>query len=41
MDVYDFTIIGSGPTGLFAGFYSGMRNMTTKIATTMNPMAIP
>ncbi len=31
MDVYDFTIIGSGPTGLFAGFYSGMRNMTTKI----------
>ena len=31
MDLYDFTIIGSGPTGLFAGFYSGMRNMKTKI----------
>ena len=31
MDLYDFTIIGSGPTGLFAGFYSGMRNMRTKI----------
>lgn len=27
----DVTIIGAGPTGLFAAFYAGMRTMTTKI----------
>ncbi|HIQ29066.1 MAG TPA: NAD(P)/FAD-dependent oxidoreductase [Candidatus Caldiarchaeum subterraneum] len=31
-DVYDVTIIGAGPTGLFAAFYAaGMRGMKTKI----------
>ena len=30
-DLYDITIIGGGPTGLFAAFYSGMRQMKTKI----------
>ncbi|MEM3031770.1 MAG: NAD(P)/FAD-dependent oxidoreductase [Nitrososphaerota archaeon] len=31
-DVYDTTIIGAGPVGLFAAFYaSGMRGMKTKI----------
>ncbi|MCS7125718.1 MAG: NAD(P)/FAD-dependent oxidoreductase [Aigarchaeota archaeon] len=31
-DVYDITIIGAGPTGLYAAFYaSGMRGMKTKI----------
>ena len=30
-DVYDITIIGAGPTGLFAAFYAGMRSMKTKI----------
>ncbi len=30
-DVYDITIIGAGPTGLFAAFYAGMRGMKTKI----------
>ncbi|MCL6548653.1 MAG: NAD(P)/FAD-dependent oxidoreductase [Alicyclobacillus sp.] len=29
--VYDITIIGGGPTGLFAAFYCGMRNATCKI----------
>ncbi len=29
--VYDFTIIGAGPTGLFAAFYAGLREMSTKI----------
>ncbi len=24
-DMYDITIIGAGPTGLFAAFYAGMR----------------
>lgn len=30
-EVYDITIIGAGPTGLFGAFYAGMRGMKTKI----------
>ena len=30
-DVSDLTIIGGGPTGLFAAFYAGMRQMSAKI----------
>lgn len=30
-ELYDVTIIGAGPTGLFAAFYAGMRTMKTKI----------
>ncbi len=30
-DIYDITIIGGGPTGLFASFYSGLRQMSTKL----------
>ncbi len=30
-DVYDITIIGGGPTGLFASFYAGLRQMKTKM----------
>lgn len=30
-DMYDVTIIGGGPAGLFASFYSGMRELRTKI----------
>lgn len=30
-DQYDITIIGGGPTGLFAAFYAGMRQMKVKI----------
>lgn len=30
-EVYDITIIGGGPTGLFAAFYSGMRQLKVKI----------
>ncbi|API92424.1 ferredoxin--NADP reductase 1 [Virgibacillus pantothenticus] len=30
-DVYDVTIIGGGPAGLFSAFYSGLREMKTKI----------
>jgi thioredoxin reductase len=29
--VFDITIIGGGPTGLFAAFYAGMRQMSTKV----------
>ncbi|HSJ55986.1 MAG TPA: NAD(P)/FAD-dependent oxidoreductase [Anaerolineae bacterium] len=30
-DIYDITIIGGGPSGLFAAFYAGLRGATTKI----------
>src|SRR3954454_3318787 len=30
-DVFDVTIVGAGPTGLFGAFYAGMRQMRTKI----------
>lgn len=30
-EIYDVTIIGAGPTGLFGAFYSGMRTLRTKI----------
>lgn len=31
MDVFDITIIGGGPTGLFGCFYAGLRGLKTKI----------
>jgi ferredoxin/flavodoxin---NADP+ reductase len=33
--VYDVTIIGGGPTGLFTAFYAGMRQMSVKIIESM------
>ena len=30
-EVYDLTIIGAGPTGLFATFYAGLRQMKVKL----------
>ncbi|MCQ4085493.1 NAD(P)/FAD-dependent oxidoreductase [Saccharibacillus sp. JS10] len=30
-EVYDVTIIGGGPAGLFSAFYSGLREMKTKV----------
>lgn len=30
-DIRDITIIGAGPTGLFAAFYAGMRGVTVRI----------
>lgn len=34
-DIYDITIIGSGPVGLFAAFYAGMRGLKTKVIDSM------
>lgn len=34
-DVYDITIIGGGPTGLFTAFYGGMRQAKVKIIESM------
>ncbi|PRY82802.1 NAD(P)/FAD-dependent oxidoreductase [Alkalibacterium olivapovliticus] len=31
VELYDITIIGGGPVGMFAAFYAGMRNAKTKI----------
>ncbi len=31
MDVFDITIVGGGPTGLFGSFYAGLRGLKTKI----------
>ena len=30
-DIYDLTIVGAGPSGLFATFYAGLRQMKTKV----------
>ena len=30
-EVFDVTIIGGGPAGLYSAFYSGLREMKTKI----------
>lgn len=34
-DIYDITIIGGGPTGLFTAFYGGMRQSKVKIIESM------
>ncbi|MGC4377821.1 NAD(P)/FAD-dependent oxidoreductase [Fictibacillus sp. Mic-4] len=34
-ELFDITIIGGGPTGLFAAFYGGMRQMKVKIIESM------
>jgi len=31
MDLFDVTVVGSGPVGLYAAYYSGLRRMKTKI----------
>jgi ferredoxin/flavodoxin---NADP+ reductase len=33
--IYDITVIGGGPTGIFAAFYAGMRNASCKIIDSM------
>ncbi len=38
VQVYDITIIGAGPTGLFGAFYAGMRQMKTKIIEALPEM---
>jgi thioredoxin reductase (NADPH) len=34
-DLFDITIVGAGPVGLFAAFYAGMRGMKTKIVDSL------
>ena len=37
-EVFDITIIGGGPVGLFAAFYAGMRGMKTKIIDSLDEL---
>jgi len=37
-DIYDVTIIGGGPTGLFAAYYSGARRLRTKVLDSLNQL---
>jgi ferredoxin/flavodoxin---NADP+ reductase len=37
-DIYDITIIGGGPVGLFAAFYAGMRGLKTKIIDSLDEL---
>ena len=30
-EIFDVTIIGAGPAGLYGAFYSGLRDLKTKI----------
>src|SRR5438045_2096751 len=36
--LFDCTIIGGGPTGLFASFYAGMREMSVKIIDSLGEL---
>jgi len=37
-EVFDCTIIGAGPTGLYAAFYAGMREMSVKIVDSLGEL---
>ncbi len=37
-DIRDITIIGGGPTGLFAAFYAGMRGRSTRIIDSLHQL---
>ena len=34
--IYDITIIGGGPVGLWAAFYAGLRGMTVNIIESLS-----
>src|SRR5262245_2558515 len=37
-EVFDLTIVGGGPTGLFASFYAGFRSMKVKIIDSLEEL---
>src|SRR5260221_13819494 len=37
-DVFDFTIIGGGPAGLFAAYYAGFRSLKVKIIDSLEEL---
>ena len=38
--IYDITVIGGGPTGLFTAFYGGMRNASVKIIESLPQLVV-
>ena len=36
--IYDITIIGGGPVGLWAAFYAGLRGMTVNIIESLSEL---
>jgi thioredoxin reductase (NADPH) len=38
IDLFDITIIGGGPVGLFAAYYAGLRQMKTKIIDSLDQL---
>ena len=38
--VKDITIVGGGPTGLFAAFYAGMRGMSVRIVDSLPELGV-
>ena len=38
VEIFDFTIIGGGPVGLFAAYYAGLRQMRTKIIDSLDQL---
>ncbi|MBC8139838.1 MAG: NAD(P)/FAD-dependent oxidoreductase [Armatimonadetes bacterium] len=37
-ELFDFTIIGGGPTGLYGAFYAGLRQMKTKVIDSLGAL---
>jgi ferredoxin/flavodoxin---NADP+ reductase len=37
-EIYDVTVVGGGPTGLFAAFYAGLRGARTKIVDSLEEL---
>lgn len=39
-ELFDVTVIGGGPAGLYSAFYSGLREMKTKIIEFQPQLAV-
>ena len=37
-EIYDITVIGGGPAGMFAGFYAGLRNAKVQIIESLSEL---
>src|SRR5699024_11782299 len=37
-EIYDITIVGGGPVGLFAAFYAGLRGVSVKIIESLSEL---
>ena len=37
-EIYDITIVGGGPVGLFAAFYAGLRGVSVKVIESLSEL---